>query len=420
MTVDRAAVPGVTFALLTRAVAGVASPQRRPMWMSAPSAQGLDPVGGSIGAALHRQTSRCLLLGALAYRVCVLPVALGLLVVRGDPVALVALLPVAALLLAANVAAIVTVCRRPTVDLERVRGAVLVDLAVAYAVNVGASAVAPHTDVFWAYLAGGVVLVTGAYGLLGGVLAVLLSMPAQLAMGAFGAAADSATLAGRAGWLGLAVVVTLAALVVCGLSLHLAMSYGIRAGREAERIRWLRSLHDTVLQTMEAIALHSSADDTSPAVQLAEVRATARAQAARLRQALDEPGAGNDNPLASGLARLVEELAGRGLRVELAVAAGAGSRMSGPYRDAVIGGVREALGNVAKHAGIGDAVVRADEESSALVVVVRDHGCGFDVLGRPGFGIRESIMARLREVGGKATVESWPGRGTRVTLRVPA
>ncbi|MFG1891176.1 sensor histidine kinase [Micromonospora sp. NPDC049051] len=421
MALDGAAAPGVMFALLTRAaVAGVVALRRRPLSISEVGAQGLGPVDGTVGAVLRRQTSRCLLLGALAYRVCVLPLALGLLVVRGDPVALVALLPVTALLLAANVAALVAVYRRSTVDLERLRGAVLVDLAVAYGVNVGASAVAPHTDVFWAYLAGVVVLVTGTYGLVGGVLAVLLSVPAQLAMGAFGAAADSAALAGRVGWLGLAVVVTLATLVACGLSLHLTMSYGIRAGREAERIRWLRSLHDTVLQTMEAIALHSAADATSPAAQLAEVRATARAQAARLRQALDEPGGGNDNPLASGLAGLVEELAGRGLRVELVVAAGAGSRMSGPYRDAVLGGVREALGNVAKHAGTGDAVVRADEESSALVVVVRDHGCGFDVLGRPGFGIRESIVARLYEIGGKATVESWPGRGTRVTLRVPA
>lgn len=421
MTVDSVALPAMVFALLTRAaMAGIASPRKPPMWTLSASVEGLAPVDGAAAAVLHRQTSRCLLLGALAYRVCVLPVAMGLLVARGEPVALVTLLPVAALLLAGNVAAIVTVHRRPTVDLEQVRGAVLVDVAVAYGVIVAVSAVVPHTDVFWPYLAGAVVLVTGAYGLAGGVLAVLMSMPVQLATIAFGAAADRGTLAGRAGWLALAVVVTLAALVICGLSLHLAMSYGIRAGREAERVRWLRSLHDTVLQTLEAVALHSAADETASAAQLAQVRATARVQAARLRRMLDEPGGGSDNPLADGLAELVEELAGRGLRVELAVAAGAGSRMSRPYRDAVLGGVREALGNVAKHAGIGDAVVRADEESSALVVVIRDHGCGFDVAGRPGFGIRESIVARLREVGGKATVESWPGRGTRVTLRVPA
>ncbi|BCL12528.1 sensor histidine kinase [Micromonospora sagamiensis] len=420
MAVDTVDMPAMVFALLARvAVTGIASPRRPPAWTVTASVDDLGPVDDA-AAALHRQTSRCLLLGALAYRVCVLPVAMGLLVTLAKPVALVTLLPVAALLLTANVAAIVAAHRRPTVDLEHVRGAVLVDLAVSYGVALAVSAVAPHTEVFWPYLAGAVVLVTGAYGLVGGVLAVLVSMPVQMVTVAFGAAADTATLAGRAGWLALAVVVALAALVICGLSLHLAMSYGIRAGREAERARWLRSLHDTVLQTLEAVALHSAADETAAATQLAQVRATARAQAARLRRMLDEPGGGRDNPLADGLAELAEELAGRGLRVRLTVAADAGSRMSGPYREAVLGGVREALGNVAKHAGTGDAVVRADEESSALVVVVRDHGCGFDVAGRPGFGIRESIVARLREVGGKVTVESWPGRGTRVTLRVPA
>jgi hypothetical protein len=34
-------------------------------------------------------------------------------------------------------------------------------------------------------------------------------------------------------------------------------------------------------------------------------------------------------------------------------------------------------------------------------------------------GIGESVVARISEVGGTATIESQPGAGTRVTLRVP-
>ncbi|MCW3815918.1 ATP-binding protein [Micromonospora sp. DR5-3] len=361
-----------------------------------------------------------MLLGALAYRVFVLPVALTLLAVRGGTVALASLLPVGMLLLAGNVVAFVASWRRPTADLARLRGAALVDLAVAYGVNVVASAAAPDVEVFWSYLAGAVVLTTGAYGLLGGVVAVLLSVPVQVSMAAFGAAADAGVVAGRFGWLGSAVAVTMVALVICGLSVHMAMLYGIRAGREAERARSLRSMHDTVLQTLEAIALHSAADETSPAAKLAELRGVARAQAGRLRRVLDEFGGAPDTPLAGALAELVGEFAVRGLRVELAVAAGAGSQLPGRWRDALLGVVREALSNVAKHAGVGDAVVRVDEAGDTLVVVVRDHGCGFDLAGRPGFGIRESIVARTREVGGTVSVESWPGRGTRVTLRMPA
>ncbi len=409
------------FMLLARgAVAGFAPSPRQSVWTPPLSSHVRGPTRAAACAALHRQASRCVLLSALAYRVIVLPVALALLAVRGGPMALVPLLPIGMLLLAGNVVAFVACYRRPTVDLGRIRGAVLVDLALAYGVNVVASAAVPQVEVFWSYLAGAVVLTTGAYGLRGGVVAVLLSAPAQVSMVALGAVADAEVVVGRFGWLGSAVAVTVAALVVCGLGVHMAMLYGIRAGREAERARSLRWLHDTVLQTLETIALHGPADETSSAATLAELRAVARVQAVRLRRALDDFGGAYDTPLAGALAELVGEFAMQGLRVELAVAAGAGGRMSGLRREAVLGVVREALGNVAKHARVGEAVVRADEEGDSLLVVVRDHGCGFDLAGRPGFGLRESIVARTREVGGVVNVESWPGRGTRVTLRVPA
>jgi signal transduction histidine kinase len=66
-------------------------------------------------------------------------------------------------------------------------------------------------------------------------------------------------------------------------------------------------------------------------------------------------------------------------------------------------------------------VVRTDAVRRGIQVVVRDHGRGFAVADAgPGFGIRESILGRLREVGGWAGVRAEPGAGTRVTLWVPA
>jgi signal transduction histidine kinase len=56
---------------------------------------------------------------------------------------------------------------------------------------------------------------------------------------------------------------------------------------------------------------------------------------------------------------------------------------------------------------------------------VRDNGVGF-ASGRPGqasaegrLGLAQSIVGRIRDVGGEATVTSTPGRGTEVELRVP-
>ncbi|HYS38732.1 MAG TPA: ATP-binding protein, partial [Pseudonocardiaceae bacterium] len=89
-------------------------------------------------------------------------------------------------------------------------------------------------------------------------------------------------------------------------------------------------------------------------------------------------------------------------------------------RMAVRDAVREAMRNTMKHAGTTEVVLRVEHRDQGVAVIARDHGTGFDEADRPpGFGISNSIMARLAEVGGTSTVESSPGRGTRVTLWVP-
>jgi signal transduction histidine kinase len=61
-----------------------------------------------------------------------------------------------------------------------------------------------------------------------------------------------------------------------------------------------------------------------------------------------------------------------------------------------------------------------DEADEGIRVVVRDHGRGFVVdADTLGFGLAESVRARLAEVGGRAGIESRPSRGTRITLWVP-
>ena len=86
--------------------------------------------------------------------------------------------------------------------------------------------------------------------------------------------------------------------------------------------------------------------------------------------------------------------------------------------------VRELLLNVTKHAGVHEAQISAQPVGEELCVSVADRGAGFDPteiearsegehLGL--FGIRE----RLQALGGRMTVESAPGEGTRVRMYVP-
>jgi signal transduction histidine kinase len=85
--------------------------------------------------------------------------------------------------------------------------------------------------------------------------------------------------------------------------------------------------------------------------------------------------------------------------------------------------VREALFNVAKHAGTDRARVTLTDTDGHVGVSIQDEGEGFDVAtlheeAVAGFGLA-SIRERLELIGGRLAVESAPGAGTRVNLTIP-
>jgi signal transduction histidine kinase len=88
----------------------------------------------------------------------------------------------------------------------------------------------------------------------------------------------------------------------------------------------------------------------------------------------------------------------------------------------VIRVIQEALTNVRKHSGAKKAVVRIANGSDATTIVIEDDGHGFDLGGtlmdRDGFGLH-SMRERMELIGGTLSIDSAPGRGTRVVARVP-
>jgi signal transduction histidine kinase len=199
-----------------------------------------------------------------------------------------------------------------------------------------------------------------------------------------------------------------------------ASARAVRAAHQAERARLARLVHDTALQSLEAMSVGCAADTVTPATTLAELRASARTEAAQLRRALLS-GTRELGGLAGGFAEVVDEASARGLRVQLVAADVSSARVIQPRREALYGATRAALNNVLRHAGVPEAVVRVELADRGVRVIVRDHGRGFAACdARFGYGIQESIRARLREAGGRAEVRAAPGHGTRVTLWVPA
>ncbi|MGC9536931.1 sensor histidine kinase [Streptomyces sp. UG1] len=86
---------------------------------------------------------------------------------------------------------------------------------------------------------------------------------------------------------------------------------------------------------------------------------------------------------------------------------------------AIFSGVREAVTNVARHAGVQEAELRAWAEGDGVVVELSDAGRGFDPqsVSARRRGISRSVIGRMHTVGGSATVTSHPGAGTRVQWR---
>ncbi|MFI1733250.1 sensor histidine kinase [Streptomyces acidicola] len=201
---------------------------------------------------------------------------------------------------------------------------------------------------------------------------------------------------------------------------------------ERERVRHARLLHDRVLQTLETLA-------RTPWVTDPGLRAHVRAEAVWLRGFVrgEHPAPGRAGPdgqdgtthLVHGLSSLAEDMARVGLAVELNTAQlrsagrreGAGPAVPAPVAEALVDATREALANVLRHAGTERAVVRAELSGNAVLVSVLDNGSGFDPSAVPGggLGLRSSVRDRVTGVGGRVQVESAPGAGTYVEMRVP-
>jgi signal transduction histidine kinase len=188
--------------------------------------------------------------------------------------------------------------------------------------------------------------------------------------------------------------------------------------RQEERAELAAHLHDSVLQTLALI--QRSADDPR------RIATLARVQERELRAWLYGSGrAAGATP--TTLTDAFEQVAAEvetlhHLAVDVVVV---GDAPVGTGTRALLGAVREAITNAAKHAGVDEIAVYVEVGADQVTAFVRDRGVGFDVDAALGGGdghrrgLRDSIIGRLERHGGTATVWSAPGEGTEVELCVP-
>ncbi|HEY5198785.1 MAG TPA: ATP-binding protein, partial [Solirubrobacteraceae bacterium] len=180
--------------------------------------------------------------------------------------------------------------------------------------------------------------------------------------------------------------------------------------REDERQRFAAHLHDSVLQTL-ALVQRQAGDPVA-------VARLARRQEHALRAWMAGEAELASETLSAGLRAVVAEVEDdHGITVEISVI---GDRRLDAAGEALVAAAREALRNAARHAGTVPVFVFAELSAGGAEVFVRDEGGGFDLDEVPSErrGIRDAIVGRMSGVGGRASVESSPGEGTEVALKI--
>ena len=225
---------------------------------------------------------------------------------------------------------------------------------------------------------------------------------------------------------------TIGALVSLAIERTRLVERESRLAAVEERNRLARDLHDTLAQSLAAIALHLES-----AHLLAE-----RGDADRARETIERTlgltRAALDDARRSVLELRAPPLEGRGLLaairvtvdglrdrdgrpLELSVRAADGSdALPAAVETGLFNIAREALTNVARHAGTPAASVTLDRRADRVELRVADAGLGFDVDAVPSdrFGL-VGMSERARLLGGTLAVSSERGRGTTIVVDVP-
>jgi signal transduction histidine kinase len=194
---------------------------------------------------------------------------------------------------------------------------------------------------------------------------------------------------------------------------------------EAQRRQGARLLHDTVLATLTLLA-HSGVGVSEHAM-----REQAAEDARLLRHlrlgATPQPQQSGDYSLTrteeSPLGQTLESVKQRFGRMGLEVAWHGTGQVLLPKHvlDAFLLALGECLENVRRHAGVPEAHVTIVHDEAMVRAMVTDSGVGFelDTVSAERLGFKESVVNRLREVGGDARLFSAPGAGTTVVLEAP-
>lgn len=195
-----------------------------------------------------------------------------------------------------------------------------------------------------------------------------------------------------------------------------------------ERQRLARELHDSVSQALYGISLgaHTARealegqDSEQSLASLEYVIGLAEAGLAEMRALIFELRP--ESLITEGLvAALMKQVAVLRARYKLIVEADLGEEeyLSQEQKEALYRIAQEALHNIVKHAHARNVRLRLVSQEHELTLDVEDDGRGFDPTASfPGHLGLHILQERAERLGGTLTIESAPGHGTHIRVRV--
>jgi signal transduction histidine kinase len=194
--------------------------------------------------------------------------------------------------------------------------------------------------------------------------------------------------------------------------------------QEEERRKLSRELHDEIGQSFSAVLMEAEnlLDlESAPEVRqhIESIRGVAEKGMNEIRNMalLLRPSMLDDFGLVPALDWQARETAKRtGMRVQ--VASEVVDELPEEHKTCIYRVVQEALNNCARHAQASAIQVAVRSESSQIFLSVQDDGSGFDTARVRGMGLL-GIEERVRHLGGTFEIDSKPGLGTRLQIKLP-
>lgn len=208
----------------------------------------------------------------------------------------------------------------------------------------------------------------------------------------------------------------------------------VTRAQEDERLRISRELHDETAQMLAGLSrdiASLSADESELPQAMTErlqnlrvVADSAMKEVRRFSQDL-RPSILDDLGLVPALEWLLDNLE-KQHQINTSISINGTQRRLAPEKELILFRIaQEALNNARRHSEALVVNMSIDIEDAALTLIISDDGRGFSIPGRASELIQSGRLGivgmreRARLVGGTLIVQSEPGKGTTITLRVP-